>query len=272
MVERKLRLARFIVGLVLGVSASACLAGETTGHTYSAITGKIVSARTGQPIPNAIVSASWLLERERKTTIPSAAPDSALRLMIRQARTNEAGLYVLPAWTAPVKPPKGWAFNTKKPPTLAVFSAEYEPLTDSVFAKVLELYPYHQTNDQKAPSDIDSDNTEVILWTIRKYIEQETTFYRWIGNEDRVASSQTLLLVLSDELCQTRVTKDASRTDLAAMARPSPCFEKESVYGQIQARQRKVKAAVLSASRTPPKKESPNDIVLPPSIAEKAKK
>lgn len=84
------------------------------------IKGEIINSFTRDPVPEAIVNASWVIE---STNGDPAKPER--RLAVQQVTTDPKGQFEIPGWPAGRKIPDGWRLKPGYDPKITVFSNGY---------------------------------------------------------------------------------------------------------------------------------------------------
>ena len=209
-----------------------------TFYTTAPIAARVVDAKTGKPIPGAVINAAWALVPEKKG--PETPAGYEARLTVVQVTTGQRGRFVLPGWRHPWHVPQGWQLATKKDPFLRVYAPGYRravlsntrrgrPVNAESSAHLKSAWHRKTIRLKRLPNQ-QARLAGLVTW--RQDIESEIQAYGRI-DPARALASQKELLLLFDRAC----------TRLDPTQRQVICFDPASRLGRFIANLKAVNQA-----------------------------
>lgn len=208
-----------VSAICIGLSAvfTAAQAGTIVRVSAPAIKGEVINAVTREPVPHAVVNASWEIEPENDD---SSATDR--RLTVQQVTTDDNGEFVIPGWSAGRRVPDGWRLKAGHDPKISVYAngfyhGEFENqkagknnksvAVNARNAKVLRsawnsakllLHPF---SDYSGRGMYAGPQWSAELRTWLYGIQSEIAAYEW-RNKNRARLSQMRLMDLLNQNCE----------------------------------------------------------------------
>jgi hypothetical protein len=199
--------------VALGISvagATAVPAQDGDRHRYVAAEfgGRVLDPFTQQPIPGAVVSASWVLV----TSVGAAPTDRSPRLYTEQVQTDADGRFRIAGWKGELAAPLGWMLASGLDPMIRVYKNGYE------HRELRGMNPNRPRTAGNADLDpetiylrrlgsdlrrLDARGAEQLVeWQIwRRHFEEELAASKWTARSGRSAKNQRLLYELIVSNC-----------------------------------------------------------------------
>lgn len=118
--KKHVRLPLYTLCLVFYALTTPAQAETIVRTTADPVKGEVINSFTREPVPEAIVNASWVIE-----SIVGDPAKPERRLAVQQATTDQKGQFEIPGWTAGRKIPDGWRLKPGYDPKITVFSNGY---------------------------------------------------------------------------------------------------------------------------------------------------
>lgn len=224
--------------LLLALLAPLVTLAAPQGYRLPPIEGTVMDAKNGKPLPNAVVSVSYALQRDAAEA--SVIGDAATRLRIVHTTTNDKGQFKIVPWAeqSGLYRPRGWVLAPGLDPELRLYAEGYRHLAlKNVQTAAKSPQPLNGNDDEwrKHPwakktfrltalaNTAEAKTNELRHW--RAEIDADYAGYLWRGKGGAI-SGQGPLLRLFHRLCKK----------LPDEAKTAVCFPADSEIGQYLAR------------------------------------
>jgi len=187
---------------------------ERRAYEATTMSGRVLDAKTNQPVAGAVVSAAWILRPVSGSNATSYSP----RLHTEQVLTNNDGVFRLVGWSGKKFAPEGWVLIQAFDPIVRIYHNGYghaefpgmelheEPRQQvkagrkTIADQTIRLSPLEKER-RSATSSI--GRAQLLEWSIwKKHLEDEIFAAKWSNRRFSSAKRQHLLYELIESNCR----------------------------------------------------------------------